>query len=144
MTGPYSAAPAPDRAEMARPDLCWLLDDLVGRVGGVDRAVVLSADGLLLARSSSVAHEDAEQLSAIGSAFHSLARGAARQFAGGPVQQTVVETDSMFLFVTAAGPGACLAILAEADADIGVVAYETGLLVRRVGSVLSAPPRSGG
>ncbi|WP_344427559.1 roadblock/LC7 domain-containing protein [Pseudonocardia ailaonensis] len=125
---------------MTRPDLRWLLDDLVDRVFGVGRAVVLSADGLLVACSRS-ADDDAEHLSAVASAFHSLARSASRQFRGGPVQQTVVEMDGLFLFVTAAGPGACLAVLADAEADIGAVAYEMGMLIRRVGTVLSAPPR---
>ena len=33
------------------PELNWLLEDLVARVVGARHAVVLSADGLLLARS---------------------------------------------------------------------------------------------
>ena len=44
--------------------------------------------------------------------FQSLARGAGRHFGGGPVRQTIVEMESAFLFVTAAGQGACLAVLA--------------------------------
>ncbi|MGH3923067.1 MAG: roadblock/LC7 domain-containing protein, partial [Pseudonocardiaceae bacterium] len=46
-------------------DLQWLLDDFVGRVAAVDRAVVLSADGLLVGRSSSLSKEDGEHLSAV-------------------------------------------------------------------------------
>ena len=42
-----------------------------------------------------------------------------------------------FLLVTAAGPGACLAVLADADADLGMVAYEMNLLVQQVGGRLS-------
>ncbi|OLT14092.1 dynein regulation protein LC7 [Pseudonocardia sp. CNS-139] len=128
-------------AQRARTDLQWLLDDLVARVDGVERVVLLSSDGLLIARSAAVVEEDAEHLSAVASAFHSLARSAARQFSGGRVQQTVVEMDNSFLFVTAAGPGACLTVLANASADIGAVAYEMGLLVRRVGPALSTAPR---
>jgi predicted regulator of Ras-like GTPase activity (Roadblock/LC7/MglB family) len=126
----------------ARQDLTWLLDDMISRVGGVDGVVVLSSDGLLIAASSAVVDEDAEHLSAVASAFHSLARSASTHFHGGGVQQTVVEMDKSVLLVTAAGPGACLAVLASAEADLGAVAFETGLLVRRVGPTLSAAPRA--
>ncbi|MDT8911753.1 roadblock/LC7 domain-containing protein [Amycolatopsis sp. PS_44_ISF1] len=121
----------------------WLLDDLVKRVAGADRAVVLSSDGLLIGRSAALSEEDAEHLSAMASAFQSLARGAGRHFGGGDVRQTVVEMDHAFLFVTAAGRGAGLALLAGADADLGLVAYEMNLMVKRVGAVLTAAPRAG-
>jgi predicted regulator of Ras-like GTPase activity (Roadblock/LC7/MglB family) len=49
--------------------------------------------------------------------------------------------DHAFLFVTAAGHGACLALLAEESADVGMIAYEMNLMVKRVGAVLTARPR---
>ncbi|MET7993543.1 MULTISPECIES: roadblock/LC7 domain-containing protein [unclassified Amycolatopsis] len=124
-------------------ELDWLLDDLVKRVAGAERAVVLSSDGLLIGRSSNLSEEDGEHLSAVASAFQSLARGTGRHFGGGNVRQTMVEMDHAFLFVTAAGRGACLALLASADADMGLVAYEMNLMVKRVGAVLTAAPRAG-
>jgi predicted regulator of Ras-like GTPase activity (Roadblock/LC7/MglB family) len=45
------------------------------------------------------------------------------------------------LFVTAAGPGAVLAVLAGRDADAGVLGYEMGQLVKRVPSYLATPAR---
>jgi predicted regulator of Ras-like GTPase activity (Roadblock/LC7/MglB family) len=57
------------------------------------------------------------------------------------VRQTVVEMESAFLFVTAAGQGACLAVLASADADLGLIAYEMAMLVTRVGKTMNAPDR---
>jgi predicted regulator of Ras-like GTPase activity (Roadblock/LC7/MglB family) len=123
-------------------ELDWLLDDLVKRVAGADRAVVLSADGLLIGMSGNLSEEDAEHLSAVASAFQSLARGTGRHFGGGNVRQTMVEMDHAFLFVTAAGSGACLALLAGEHADMGMVAYEMNLMVKRVGAVLTAAPRS--
>lgn len=123
-------------------DLQWLLDDFVGRVAAADRVVVLSADGLPVGRSSSLPNEDAEHLSAMASAFQGLARGAARHFAGGGVRQTLVEMDNAFLVVTAAGRGACLAVLASDKADLGLIAYEMNTLLKRVGTYLSAAPRT--
>ena len=123
--------------------LDWLLDDLVDRVPAAQHAVVLSADGLLIGRSAGLPRDDAEHLSAVAAGFQSLARGAGRHFKGGGVRQTIVEMDHAFLFITAAGKGACLAVLCAADADIGVIAYEMAMLVARVGQNLMAPSRPG-
>ncbi|GLU48143.1 roadblock/LC7 domain-containing protein [Nocardiopsis ansamitocini] len=125
----------------ATGDLNWLLDDLADRVVGADHAVVLSADGLLIGRSRALSTEDAEHLSAVASAFQSLARGTGRQFGGGSVRQTVVEMEHAYLFVTAAGEGACLAVLASEAADVGLVAYEMNTRIKRVGQFLSSAPR---
>ncbi|WFE52124.1 MULTISPECIES: roadblock/LC7 domain-containing protein [unclassified Micromonospora] len=122
--------------------LDWLLDELVQRVPAARQAVVLSADGLLLGCSADLERADAEHLCALAAGFSSLARGASRHVDGGPVRQTVVEMESAYLFVTAAGQGACLAVVSDADADIGLVAYEMAMLVIRVGESLSAPARS--
>jgi predicted regulator of Ras-like GTPase activity (Roadblock/LC7/MglB family) len=121
--------------------LNWLLDDLVARVPTVRQAVVLSVDGLMMGTSNGLTQEDGEHLSAVAAGFQSLARGAGRHFGGGAVRQTIIEMDSAFLFVTAAGRGACLAVLAEAEADIGLIAYEMAMLVTRVGQNLSTPAR---
>ncbi|MFI9388314.1 roadblock/LC7 domain-containing protein [Kutzneria sp. NPDC052558] len=123
-------------------DLNWLLDNLVERVVDARHAVVLSADGLLIGKSDGLSRDDSDQLSAMASAFQSLARGAGRHFGGGQVRQTIVEMEHAFLFVTAAGRGACLAVLAEENADIGLIAYEMNLLVKQVGVYLSAAPRT--
>jgi predicted regulator of Ras-like GTPase activity (Roadblock/LC7/MglB family) len=121
--------------------LGWLLDDLVERVPSARQAVVLSVDGLLMGASRGLARDDAEHMSAIAAGFSSLARGSGRHFNAGPVRQTIVEMESAFLFVTAAGQGACLAVLADAASDIGLIAYEMALLVTRVGQTLSTPLR---
>ena len=123
-------------------ELNWLLNSLVERVPDVRKAVVLSADGLLVGGSSGLERADAEHLAAVAASFSSLARGAGRQFGGGKVRQTIVEMDEAFLFVTQAGAGACLAVLTRAQADVGLIAYEMALLVSRVGPHLTAPPRS--
>jgi predicted regulator of Ras-like GTPase activity (Roadblock/LC7/MglB family) len=122
-------------------NLAWLLNDLVERVPTAQQAVVLSADGLLMGASSGLAREDAEHLSAMAAGFQSLAKGASRHFRAGPVRQTVVEMESAFLFVTSAGQGACLAVLASSDADLGLIAYEMAMLVIRVGEFMAAPDR---
>ena len=122
-------------------DLTWLLDDLVTRVTQIDKAVILSRDGLAIGASAGLTREDAEHLSALAAGFQSLARGAGRHFGGGEVRQTIVEMDNGFLFVTAAGEGSCLAVLSPAAADAGLIAYEMAVLVKRVGQHLAVNPR---
>ncbi|GAA1537695.1 roadblock/LC7 domain-containing protein [Actinomadura kijaniata] len=126
----------------ANGELNWLLDSLVQRVAQVQNAVVLSGDGLLMAASQGLTREESEHLSAVAASFQSLARGAGESFRGGAVRQTIVEMEHAFLFVTAAGRGACLAVLADADADLGIIAYEMAMLVTRVGQHLSVDPRT--
>ncbi|GAA3013839.1 hypothetical protein GCM10020229_26400 [Kitasatospora albolonga] len=123
-------------------ELNWLLDDLVGRVAALRHAVILSSDGLATGASQGLGREDAEHLAAVAAGFHSLAKGAGRHFQVGGVRQTMVELDEAFLFITAAGDGSCLAVLSEAESDVGQIAYEMALLVKRVGEHLSAEPRT--
>ena len=126
----------------ARNDgLNWLLDDLVRRLAGAEKAIALSSDGLLLGRSATVDRESAEHLAAMASAFQSLSRGVGTTFGKGLVQQTVVELEYGYLVVTEGGAGACLALLASMHADLGMVAYEMNVIVQQVGSTLSASPR---
>ncbi|MGW5670017.1 roadblock/LC7 domain-containing protein [Micromonospora sp. NPDC003776] len=122
-------------------DLTWLLDDLVGRVKQAEHAVALSTDGLLMAASRGLSQDDGEHLAAMAAGIQSLARGAGKRFGGGQVQQTIIEMQSSFLFVTAAGRNACLAVLAAEDADVGLIAYEMAMLVTRVGRFVASPTR---
>jgi len=123
-------------------DLAWLLDDLVDRVAHAERAIVLSADGLLIASSSAFTREDGDHLAAAAAGIQSLARGIGRNIGRGSVRQTIVELDTAFLFVSAAGKGACLAVQASADADVGLITYEMAMLVTRMGQLLTSPTRS--
>jgi predicted regulator of Ras-like GTPase activity (Roadblock/LC7/MglB family) len=122
--------------------LDWLLDDMVRRVPHVHKAVILSQDGIALGASRGLDQADAEHLAALAAGFQSLARGAGQHFGGGAVRQTIIEMQAGFLFVTAAGHGTCLAVLTEAGADVGLVAYEMAVLVQRTGDHLQAGMRS--
>ena len=127
----------------AAGQLDWLLDDLVRRVGHVTKAVILSQDGMALAASKTLERDDAEHLAALAAGLQSLARGAGRHFGGGGgVRQTIIEMESGYLLVSAAGSGTCLAVIAEPGADLGVVAYEMALLVRRTGEHIKVNTRA--
>jgi len=123
-------------------ELGWLVDDLVSRLPGAEMAVVLSADGLVMAASSGTVREDAEHLAAVSASLFGLARGASRRFGKGVVRQAVMEMAAGFLFVSSGGAGACLAVVADDSADLGLTAYEMAMLVTRVGDYLTAPART--
>jgi predicted regulator of Ras-like GTPase activity (Roadblock/LC7/MglB family) len=120
----------------------WLINNVVDNVPGVAHVIVVSADGLLLAVSSGLPRDRADQLAAVASGLSSLTQGAARVFEGGDVKQTIVEMEHGFLFVMSISDGSCLAVLASRSCDIGLVGYEMALLVSRAGEVLTPTLRS--
>ncbi|HEX4089805.1 MAG TPA: roadblock/LC7 domain-containing protein [Trebonia sp.] len=121
--------------------LSWLLDNLVNQVEHVQQAVILSSDGLVVAASKELTREDGEHLSALAAGVQSLARGTGRHFRGGEVRQTIIEMEHAFLFIITAGKGTSLAVLTSTDPNVGLVAYEMAMLVRRMGKYLAAEPR---
>ncbi len=117
--------------------LNWLLTNFARQVPDVAHAVVVSADGLLLAVSEHLDRARADQLAAVASGLSSLTQGASRCFNGGRVEQTIVEMQQGFLFVMSISDGSCLAVLAATTCDVGLVGYEMALLVARAGDVLT-------
>ena len=122
-------------------DLDWLVTRFVDEVPDAAHAVLLSADGLLMAGSASLPADRAEQVAAVSSGLASLAVGASQLFQGGAVLQTVVEMEHGYLMLMSVGDGSTLAVLTQEAADIGQVGYEMALLVDRVGRTVQAQPR---
>ncbi|WP_151770538.1 roadblock/LC7 domain-containing protein [Streptomyces abyssomicinicus] len=121
--------------------LDWLLDGLVRRVPHTRSAVLLSCDGLVRSAHGLDA-EGADHMAALASGLYSLGRSAGVTFdGGGDVRQVVVELSSALLFVTTAGSGTCLAVLAARTADAAVLGYEMAMLVKSVRPYLTTAPR---
>ena len=127
--------------ESPERDLDWVVSRFVDEVPGAAHAILVSADGLLMAASAGLPDDRAEQVAAVSSGLASLAVGAARLFDGGPVLQTVVEMQHGYLLLMSVGDGSHLAVLTEDSADIGQVGYEMALLVDRVGRMIQAQAR---
>ncbi|MEW2811149.1 roadblock/LC7 domain-containing protein [Streptomyces massasporeus] len=121
-----------------------LLTGLVERVADVRHAVVLSEDGLVISRSTAFARDEAERVAATAAGLMSLSKGISTDVRGGPVRQALVEMAHGYLILTSAGPGAHLVVVSGAGADVGVVAYQMNMLVKKVGEHLSSAPRSTG
>ena len=115
----------------------WLVSNFVERVPGVTEAVVVSSDGLPIAKSQGLDRDAADRFAAVASGLIGLAYGAAGRFGGGAVHEVIVEMENAFIFVTGISDGSCLAIVAASNCDVGLVGYEMASLVERVGPVLT-------
>jgi predicted regulator of Ras-like GTPase activity (Roadblock/LC7/MglB family) len=125
-----------------RRDLDWLVTDFTTRVPDVAHAVVVSADGVLVARSEDIPPAFAEQLAAIICGLASLMQGAARIFESGPPTQALVEMDGGLMLVKVISDGSSLAVLAAPECDTDLVSYEVTLLVEAVGEALTPAVRA--
>jgi uncharacterized protein len=123
-------------------DLNWVITNFAEQVPSVAHAIVVSSDGLPLAYSEGLPAERVDQLAAVAAGLTSLTQGASRMFEGGSVSRTVVDMHRGLLIVTAISDGSSIAVLAAADCDMGLVAYEMMLLVERVGVALTPQARS--
>jgi predicted regulator of Ras-like GTPase activity (Roadblock/LC7/MglB family) len=126
----------------AEIDVAWLINSFVSKVSGVANSILVSADGLALARSKDFPGDRADQLAAVVSGLTSLTLGASRCFNAGAVRQILVEMDEGYLFIMSVSEGSSIAALAAPSCDIGLVGYEMSLLVSRMGSALTPALRA--
>lgn len=121
----------------------WLLETLVDKTHGARYALVLSKDGLKLCHTRALSVDKADQLAAIAAGVQSLAHGASVEFGDGSggVRQSMTEFHGGLLFIVEAGEGAHLAVIADDDADVGLIGHNMDELVEQLGGFLTAPPR---
>ena len=124
-------------------DLDWLLENLLSKTPGTRHALVLSKDGLKLCHTRGLTIDQADQLAAIASGIQSLAYGTSIEFGDGTggVRQSMTEFHGGMLFIVEAGEGAHLAVIADDDADVGLIGHNMNELVEQLGAYLTAPPR---
>lgn len=118
-------------------DFNWLLSSFAENTTGVEQAICVSADGLLMAMSSSLDRANADKLAAIVSGLRSLSDGASRVMGRGGVNQVIVEMKEGYLFASSIGHGSSLGVLTSRTVDLGLVGYAMTLFVQRVGAQLS-------
>ena len=118
-------------------DVNWLLDSFVRQTNGVDQAVAVSSDGLLMAVSAELQRAEADKLAAMISGMTSLAFSASRLLGKGPLRQVITEFDDGYLLVSSISGGSCLGVITPPDCDLGLVGYEATMLVQRIGALLT-------
>ena len=115
----------------------WLMASFVRSTPGVEQAVAVSSDGLLIALSSQLERASADKMAAIITGMRALAHGAANELTKGQVRQVLVEMQSAYLFISAISGGSTIGVVTTRDCDLGLVGFEITLLVERVGAQLS-------
>jgi predicted regulator of Ras-like GTPase activity (Roadblock/LC7/MglB family) len=130
----------------------WLLRDLAATVPTIRHIVVLSSDGLCIARHSTE-RDSAERIAAAASGIKSLAQSIGTEL---PVErgEVVAEEDEVrmvilelaggFFYLMSAGEKSYLAVTASAEVDPGLVSNRMRDLVLRIGEHLSSAPRAQG
>lgn len=122
-------------------NLNWLLGRLCESVPAIQQAVVVSSDGLALAKSEDVDRETAERLAAVSSGMIGLAYGSAGRFGAGAVSNVIVEMQNGWLFITGIRDGSLICCLTDKDVDMGAIAFEMSIFVQRVGESLTPEVR---
>lgn len=123
-------------------DLSWMLDSAL-EIPGALHAVLISADGLQMARTKDLGKDDGDRVAAAMSGMQSLSRSLGF-FCQDPHQgwrQTLVELDGGWVFMVAAGEGAYLGVSATPDVDMANITFRMQQLVGQLGKELTTPPR---
>jgi uncharacterized protein len=121
----------------------WLLSRFTQQTPGVNAAVCVDPDGLLMAASGDLERARADEFAAIAAGLSGVSEPASRCFGLGVVEQVMVKTAGGLLFVASITDGSALALLAERNCDVGLVDYEMTLLVDRFGAALTPQVRTG-
>src|SRR4051794_6238421 len=113
----------------------WLLNQFADDTPGVNNAIAVSSDGLLIALSRTLDRADADRLAAITSAIMSLAQGTARVYDLGVPNKVIMDLDRGYLLVSSISAGSALGVLAAKSANLGALAYEMAMFANRGKSV---------
>ncbi|GAA2679111.1 roadblock/LC7 domain-containing protein [Actinoplanes palleronii] len=140
----HPAGLAPDSLDAPIVDLSaevqtfnWLLGSFATKTAGVQEAVVVSSDGLLMARSSKREQADSDRLAAVVSGMASLAGGAGEWYRLGALNRVVVDIAEGYLVITSISRGSMLGVVASRAANLATVAYEMTLFGTRAGATLT-------
>jgi uncharacterized protein len=118
-------------------DVNFLLERFVAQTPGVEQAIGVSSDGLLMTMRADLERADADKLAATVSGLTTLAVSASRLLHKGPLSQVITEFGQGYLLVSSIAGRACLGVVTAPDCDLGLVGYETTMLVERVGALLT-------
>jgi predicted regulator of Ras-like GTPase activity (Roadblock/LC7/MglB family) len=128
-----------------RANFDWMLKDLADGVPGIQQIVVLSADGLRIARYGGDP-DAADRVAAACAGLQSLAGAVASEIPGsdGRMKMVIIEINGGYFYLMAAGANAYLAVLSDVVAEPGLMSNRMRDLVVRIGAQLTSPPRRNG
>ncbi|MDT0437466.1 MULTISPECIES: roadblock/LC7 domain-containing protein [Streptomyces] len=128
-----------------RANFDWMLKDLADGVPGIEMIVVLSADGLRIARYGGDP-DAADRVAAACAGLQSLAGAVAQEIpdSDGRMKMVIIEINGGYFYLMAAGANAYLAVLSDVVAEPGLMSNRMRDLVIRIGAHLTSPPRRNG
>ncbi|MGI5461007.1 roadblock/LC7 domain-containing protein [Streptomyces sp. CA-249302] len=121
----------------AHQNFAWLVSDFVRSTDGVNHAVAVSSDGLLIAASEGLGRDNADHLAALVSGIVSLTQNAADAYGYRGMKLVMIEMVDGFMMVNHIRHGSCLGVLAADGCDVGLVGYEMAVLADRAGALLT-------
>ncbi|MFE0803781.1 roadblock/LC7 domain-containing protein [Streptomyces sp. b94] len=122
-----------------------MLRDLYDGVPGIEMIVVLSADGLRIARYSGDP-DAADRVAAACAGLQSLASAVSQEIptSDGDMKMVLIEMNGGYFYLMAAGPNAYLAVLSDVCCEPGRMGLSMADLVARIGPHLTSPARRNG
>ncbi|MFF5252096.1 roadblock/LC7 domain-containing protein [Streptomyces leeuwenhoekii] len=128
-----------------RGNFDWMLKELYDGVPGIEMIVVLSADGLRIARYAGDP-DAADRVAAACAGLQSLAGAVAQEIpdSDGRMKLVIIEIDGGYFYLMAAGANAYLAVLSDIVCEPGLMSNRMRDLVARIGPHLTSPARHHG
>ncbi|MEV0596334.1 roadblock/LC7 domain-containing protein [Nonomuraea cavernae] len=131
-----------DASRSTERNLDWLLENLKTKTPGIRHVLVLTRDGLKMCYTTGLERDGADQLAALAAGIQSLSLSASAEFGDSiGAGQAMVEFAGGLLLIVPAGSGAHLAVVAEEDGEVGLIAHNMNELVEQIGVYLTAAPR---
>ncbi|MER6029767.1 roadblock/LC7 domain-containing protein [Streptomyces sp. NPDC001851] len=122
--------------------LGWLLDQELGCVEGVEYAVLMSGDGLLQARTTTIGQEDAEKLAAVTASLRAAGKAWDEHVGGKGMCQLLIESQGRIGLTTAAAHNTMLSVVTTGpEADVGLISHHMVRLAARLGHEMGVSDR---
>ncbi len=115
----------------------WLMQNFAGSVPGIELALAVSTDGLLMAISELTDRADADRLAAVITGLQALGEGGAQITDKGYLNRVLLDMDGGYLVVAMISEGAILGVQATDRCDLGALGYQMTLLIEKFGEQLT-------
>ena len=134
---PPSPAPSPQATQVDADGLGFVLDAFVRDTEGVAFAQTVSADGIHLASSNAFDRACHDTFAAIASGLASLTDSSVELFGLGHVSRQLIEASDGWILISRISDTAAIGVVANRQADLGLIGYEMARLARQLGPMLS-------
>ncbi|MFF8382479.1 roadblock/LC7 domain-containing protein [Streptomyces kanasensis] len=118
-----------------------VLDNNLSRIAGIEGAVLLSNDGIMLS-AYLLDRAQAERIAAASSGVAATMRAISRDVDGGRVIRQLVEMDERYLCLVGCGEGSTLVVVTNRKARLGELGGEAVRTAQALGEWLGTPDRA--